>query len=83
MGFSQEEWNNPQLLHHVWHGLMPDGTGGCAVGSSLPRRWQAGVGMAAPAARVDLREQGEAVSRKRVVRLMQHEGLMACPEPSQ
>ena len=26
MGFSQEEWDNPQiLLHHIWHGLFADG----------------------------------------------------------
>lgn len=24
MGFSQEEWDNPQMLHHIWHGLSSD-----------------------------------------------------------
>ena len=34
MGFSQEEWNNPQILNHVWHGLMSDGL--------IEGRWQFG-----------------------------------------
>ena len=25
MGFSQEEWANPQLMGHIWHGLYSDG----------------------------------------------------------
>lgn len=25
MGFSQEEWDNPQILSHIWHGLSSDG----------------------------------------------------------
>ena len=25
MGFSQEEWDNPQILNHIWHGLYSDG----------------------------------------------------------
>ncbi len=25
MGFSQEEWENPQILSHIWHGLHSDG----------------------------------------------------------
>ena len=24
MMFSQEEWDNPQILHHIWHGLSSD-----------------------------------------------------------
>lgn len=24
MGFSQKEWNNPQIMHHIWHGLSAD-----------------------------------------------------------
>ena len=34
MGFSQEELNNPQILSHVWHGLMSDGL--------IEGRWQFG-----------------------------------------
>ena len=34
MGFSQEEWNNPQIMNHVWHGLMSDGL--------IEGRWQFG-----------------------------------------
>ena len=34
MEFSQEEWNNPQMLDHVWHGLMSDGL--------IEGRWQFG-----------------------------------------
>lgn len=25
MGFSQAEWDNPQILRHIWHGLHSDG----------------------------------------------------------
>ena len=25
MNFSQEEWDNPQIMHHIWHGLYSDG----------------------------------------------------------
>ena len=25
MKFSQKEWNNPQIMHHIWHGLCSDG----------------------------------------------------------
>ena len=24
MGFSQKEWDNPQIMHHIWHGLDSD-----------------------------------------------------------
>ena len=24
MMFSQEEWDNPQIMHHIWHGLFSD-----------------------------------------------------------
>lgn len=34
MGFSQEEWDNPQILHHIWHGLSSDGL--------IEGRWQFG-----------------------------------------
>ena len=34
MGFSQEESNNPQIMHHVWHGLTSDGL--------IEGRWQFG-----------------------------------------
>ena len=34
MGFSQEEWNNPQIMNHVWHGLLSDGL--------IEGRWQFG-----------------------------------------
>ena len=34
MGFSQEEWDNPQIMNHVWHGLLSDGL--------IGRRWQFG-----------------------------------------
>ena len=35
MGFSQEEWDNPQLLNHIWHGLYSDGL--------LEGQWQFGA----------------------------------------
>ena len=25
MMFSQKEWDNPQIMHHIWHGLFSDG----------------------------------------------------------
>ena len=25
MGFSQDEWDNPQILDHIWHGIHADG----------------------------------------------------------
>ena len=25
MKFSKEEWDNPQIMHHIWHGLYSDG----------------------------------------------------------
>lgn len=25
MGFSHQEWENPQILNHIWHGLFSDG----------------------------------------------------------
>ena len=34
MQFSQEEWSNPQILHHVWHGLYSD--------NLIEGRWQFG-----------------------------------------
>ena len=24
MMFSHEEWDNPQIMHHIWHGLFSD-----------------------------------------------------------
>ena len=35
MEFSQEEWNNPQILHHIWHGLHSD--------SLIEGQWQFGT----------------------------------------
>ena len=34
MEFSQEEWPNPQILHHIWHGLDSD--------NLIEGRWQFG-----------------------------------------
>ena len=34
MGFSQEEWDNPQILQHIWHGLLSD--------DLIEGRWQFG-----------------------------------------
>ena len=35
MELSQKEWGNPQLLHHIWHGLFSDGL--------VEGRWQFGT----------------------------------------
>lgn len=34
MGFSKQEWDNPQIMHHIWHGLDLDGLieGQCQFG---------------------------------------------------
>ena len=34
MGFSQEEWDNPQIMQHIWHGLHSD--------DLIEGRWQFG-----------------------------------------